>query len=61
MIEPKHIGDGLYFTDSGYYIEISVNHHNNVVAALDISDLNTAIDYLQRVKERLERSKIEES
>lgn len=53
LIDPRHIGDGLYFLDKGYCIEIAVNHHTNTVAVLDISDLDTAIHYLQEVKKRL--------
>lgn len=53
LIPAAHIGDGLYFTDIGYSIEIAVNHHTNTVASLDISDIDRAIQYLQNVKNRL--------
>lgn len=55
LIEPQHIGDGLYFLDKGYCIDIAVNHHLNTVAVLDISDLDRAIEYLQQVKNRLKK------
>lgn len=53
LIEPEHIGDGLYMKDTGYSIEIAVNHHNNTVAAIDIGDIDVAIKYLQKVKNKL--------
>ncbi len=53
LIEAKHIGDGLYFIDKDYCVEIAVNHHLNTVAVLDISDLDKAIEYLQEVKNRI--------
>lgn len=52
LIEPSHIGDGLYFVDEDWYVGIAVNHHNNEVAALDIEHIDRAIEYLQKVKER---------
>jgi hypothetical protein len=52
-IPPAHIGDGLYMKDNGYEIQIAVNHHNNTVAYLDIDDLDSAIEYLKLVKERI--------
>jgi len=55
LIKPEHIGDGLYFTDVGYSVQIAVNHHNNAVAALDISDIDRAIFYLERVKGNLKK------
>jgi len=55
LIDPRHIGDGLYFLDKGYCVDIAVNHHTNVVAVLDIHDLDYAIAYLQQVKERLKK------
>lgn len=53
LIKPEHIGDGLYMNDTGYSVEIAVNHHENTVAAIDISDIDRAINYLNRVKERI--------
>lgn len=55
-IPASHIGDGLYFTDIGYAIEIAVNNHHNTVASLDIEDLSRAIEYLQKVQEKLLKS-----
>jgi hypothetical protein len=54
LIKPSHIGDGLYFLDKEYCIEIAVNHHLNTVAVLDINDLDKAIEYLQKVKTKEE-------
>jgi len=61
LITPEHIGDCLYMTDNGYEILIAVNHHNNTVASLDIEDLEKAINYLNKVKKRLNKSNIIEN
>lgn len=53
LIPAQHIGDGLYFTDQGQGIDIAVNDHRNSVAWLDMFDINTAIEYLQKVKDRI--------
>ena len=53
LIEPVHIGDGLYLLDGGYCVNIAVNHHLNTVAVLDIHDLDRAILYLQQVQKRV--------
>jgi hypothetical protein len=55
LIEPSHIGDGLYFTDADWEIVISVNHHENYVATLSIENLDKAIEYLLKVKQRIEK------
>jgi len=57
LIEPEHIGDGLYMKDNGWNVAIAVNHHENNVAYIDIHDIDTAIQYLERVKERFKSSK----
>ena len=49
---PVYIGDGLYMKDNGHNIAISVNHHENEVAFIDETDIDKAIDYLTRVKNR---------
>lgn len=53
LVPHQHIGDGLYMKDNGFQIEISVNHHDNVVAYLDMSDFDAAIDYINSVRKRL--------
>ena len=53
LIEPQHIGDGLYMLDKGWNVAISVNRHMNEVAFIDISDIDRVIAYLEKVKERL--------
>lgn len=55
LIPPQHIGDGLYMKDNGWNVAIAVNHHENNVAYIDMNDIDTAIDYLKRVKQRIER------
>lgn len=54
LIEPAYIGDGLYMRDNTWNVAIAVNHHKNEIAYIDISDIDKAIDYLQKVKERVE-------
>jgi hypothetical protein len=53
LIPTQHIGDGLYFSDEGYGVDIAVNDHRNSVAWLDMFDIDAAIEYLQKVKERI--------
>lgn len=53
LIPPEHIGDGLYMIDMGYSVAIAVNHHTNEVAYIDSSDIDRAINYLQKVKENM--------
>lgn len=57
LIKTEHVGDGLYLTDSGYSVDIAVNHHTNTVAYIDINDIDRVIAYLQSVKNRLEQNK----
>lgn len=57
VIPPSHIGDGLYFTDNGYEVQIAVNHHENTVACLDMNDIQSAIDYLTKVQKRIQTLK----
>jgi len=49
---PIHVGDGLYFEDEGHRVAIAVNHHTNKVAYLDIADIETAINYLQKIQQK---------
>jgi hypothetical protein len=55
LIPPQHIGDGLYMKDEGWRVSIAANHHENNVASIDMNDIDTAIEYLKRVKQRIER------
>jgi hypothetical protein len=57
LILPEHIGDGLYMQDNGYEVLIALNHHENTVASLDIENLDRAIIYLEKVKQRLDKIK----
>jgi hypothetical protein len=52
LIEPRHIGDGLYMKDNEWNVAIAVNHHENDVAFIDIEDIDKAINYLTEVKKR---------
>lgn len=53
LVDPVHIGDGLYFLDRGWCVDIAVNHHTNTVAVLDTMDIDRAIQYLLEVKKRI--------
>jgi len=53
LINPEHIGDGLYMEDNDWNVAIAVNHHKNYVAFIDINDIDTAINYLKKVKQRI--------
>ena len=53
LVKPEHIGDGLYMEDEGYYVAIAVNNHNNKVAYLEVTDIDKAINYLTKVKNRI--------
>lgn len=57
LIEPSHIGDGLYMIDKGYCVHIAANDHRNTVAVLDMDHIDRAIQYLQAVKQRIENQK----
>ncbi len=53
LIPPRHIGDGLYMIDNGYNVAIAINYHNNEVAYIDMTYIDAAIQYLNKVKERI--------
>jgi hypothetical protein len=53
LVPAEHIGDGLYMKDNEWNVAIAVNHHLNEVAYIDMSDIDRAIEYLQKVKERI--------
>ncbi len=55
LIEPEHIGDGFYMSDEGHAVAIAINDHRNIVASIDIEDVDKAIKYLIRVKLRYEK------
>lgn len=46
LIKGIHIGDGLYMKFTGYSVEIAVNHHENVVAAIDMNDFERAKEFI---------------
>jgi hypothetical protein len=53
LIPLEYIGGGLYMIDTGYNVAIAVGNHKHIVAYIDIDDIDKAIDYLNKVKERL--------
>lgn len=54
LIPAEYMGDGLYMIDKGYNIAVAVNDHRNEVAFIDVEDIDRAIQYLQKVKERID-------
>lgn len=56
LIEPKYIGDGIYFIDNGCDVHIAVNSAKNVVAYLDSQDVDKAIEYLRQVQHRMNQN-----
>ncbi len=56
ILEPRHLGDGLYVKYDGYQIEIRVNDHRNpVVAALDPHVMDAMVKYINEIKEYQKR------
>jgi len=55
LLEPEYIGDGLYLTDNSFNVIVSVNNHLNGVAYIDTDHIDRVINYLERVKKRLEQ------
>jgi hypothetical protein len=53
LVPVEYIGDGLYIKDNGFNVAIAINDHRNEVAYIDMDDIDKAIEYLQKVKERL--------
>lgn len=53
LIPPEHMGDGLYIIDKGHSVAIAVNDHRNEVAYLEVDNIDKTIEYLQKVKERM--------
>ena len=53
IIPPEHIGYGFYMIDKEYCVEIGINHPKDTVGSIDINDLDRAINYLNKVKQRI--------
>ena len=49
MEEQVYLGDGVYASFDGYYIQIAVNHHTNIVVALEDEVLDSLIQYANKV------------
>lgn len=50
LLEPSHLGDGVYVHDEGYRIVIAVNHHNNKVVYMEENEILGLIEYAKRAK-----------
>jgi hypothetical protein len=46
----EYLGDGVYASHDGYQIWLAVNHHANVVIALEPSVMDRLKDYEARFK-----------
>lgn len=49
-----YLGDGVYASNDGFQIWLAVNHHENVVVALDEQVMNNLIAYAKQFFNRSE-------
>jgi len=45
ILQPRHLGDGVYVHDEGYGLQLAVNHHDNKVIFLETEVLISLIEY----------------
>lgn len=50
LIEPRHLGDGVYVHDEFHGLHLAVNHHENKVIFLEPSVLIALIAYAKKAK-----------
>lgn len=50
LLEPQHIGDGVYIHDEGFRIVLAVNHHENKVVYMEENQLLGLIAFAKRAK-----------
>jgi Holliday junction resolvase len=50
LLEPSHLGDGVYVHDEGFRIAIAVNHHSNKVVYMEENEILGLIEYAKRAK-----------
>ena len=48
LLDPTHVGDGVYLHDEGYRLAIAVNHHTNKVVYLEANEIHGVIDYAKK-------------
>jgi len=48
--EPEHIGDGVYVSFDGSQIWLAVNHHDNLVVALEPEVFRRLLAYVARLR-----------
>ena len=51
-----YLGDGVYASHDGYQIWLAVNHHENIVVALEPSVLARLLDYMKSLKQKKEKA-----
>lgn len=49
LMEPMHIGDGVYVSYDGFHVNIAVNDHRNHVVALDPNVQESIKEYIQNI------------
>lgn len=49
VIEPEHLGDGVYVSFDGYQLWLAVNDHNNKVVALEPGVVVALLAYARRI------------
>jgi len=50
ILEPEHLGDGVYIHDEGYRIVLAVNHHRNKVICMEKNEIENFIEYCKRTE-----------
>ena len=53
--DQTYLGDGVYASHDGYQIWLAVNHHENIVVALEPAVLARLLDYVKRLKQKKEQ------
>jgi hypothetical protein len=48
LIEPQHLGDGVYVHDEGFRIALAVNHHTNKVIYMEENEIDNLIAFVKR-------------
>ena len=48
LLEPSHLGDGVYIHDEGFRISLAVNHHDNKVIFMEKTEILNFIEYVKR-------------
>jgi hypothetical protein len=54
--DQTYLGDGVYASHDGYQIWLAVNHHENIVVALEPAVLARLLDYVKSLKQKKEKT-----